>query len=75
MQNQLWTFKPVSFRWEQTLRFQTDLLELRNIATVAEFIVRCALIRPESRRLNCNLDFPDLNPDRAQRDSVARREN
>jgi len=50
-----------------------DLLELRNIATVAELIVRCALMRPESRGLHYNLDFPDANPDWAQRDTVLRK--
>ena len=51
----------------------SDLLELRNIATVAELIVRCALMRPESRGLNYNLDFPGPNPEWAQRDTVLRR--
>src|SRR5271157_5450215 len=49
-----------------------DLLELRNIATVAELIVRCAQMRPESRGLHYNLDFPDANPEWAQRDTVLR---
>jgi L-aspartate oxidase len=51
----------------------SDLLELRNIATVAELIVRCALVRPESRGLNYNLDFPAANPEWAQRDTVLRK--
>jgi L-aspartate oxidase len=51
----------------------SDLLELRNIATVAELIVRCALMRPESRGLHYNLDYPDANPEWAQRDTVLRK--
>ena len=51
----------------------SDLLELRNIALVAELIVACALKRPESRGLHYNLDYPDANPEWAQQDTVLRK--
>src|SRR5579859_1835098 len=51
----------------------SDLLELRNIATVAELIVASALQRPESRGLNYNLDYPNADPAWAQRDTVLRK--
>jgi L-aspartate oxidase len=51
----------------------SDLLELRNIATVAELIVASALHRPESRGLNYNLDYPHPDPAWAQRDTLLRR--
>lgn len=51
----------------------SDLLELRNIATVAELIIESALLRPESRGLNFNLDYPNADPVWAQRDTILRR--
>ncbi|MBM3881083.1 MAG: L-aspartate oxidase [Verrucomicrobia bacterium] len=51
-----------------------DLLELRSIATVAELIVRCAMMRPESRGLHYNLDCPEPDSAWAQRDTLLRKE-
>ncbi|MGE5547738.1 MAG: L-aspartate oxidase [Solirubrobacterales bacterium] len=45
-----------------SFRVTNDLLELRNIAMVADLIVRSALSRRESRGLHYTIDFPEPDP-------------
>jgi L-aspartate oxidase len=47
-----------------------DLIELRNILTVAELIVQCAMMRKESRGLHYTVDYPQRDDQNFSQDTI-----
>ncbi|MES2355467.1 MAG: L-aspartate oxidase [Pseudomonadota bacterium] len=45
-----------------SFRVSSDLIELRNLVLTADLIVRCAMLRHESRGLHYSLDYPHTSP-------------
>ena len=59
------------FYWN--FKITVDLLELRNLATVASLIVDSALLRMESRGLHYTLDHPETDDRHFRRNTVLHR--
>lgn len=51
-------------------RINSDLIELRNLAIVANLIIESALKRQESRGLHYTLDYPNTDPKQANADTI-----
>jgi L-aspartate oxidase len=62
-----------SYYWDHLI--DSDLIEVRNLVTVAELIVRCAMARKESRGLHYTIDYPASHDASWLHDTAIRRED
>lgn len=58
------------YYWDFTIT--SNLIELRNIATVAELIITSASLRKESRGLHYNIDYPERDEANFRKDTILR---
>lgn len=59
------------YYWD--FKVTSDLIELRNIATVSELIIKCAMKRKESRGLHYTIEYPEKDDEAFLTDTILKR--
>jgi len=59
------------YYWD--FKVTSDLIELRNIATVAELVIKCAMKRKESRGLHYTIEYPEKDDVNWLKDTILKR--
>ncbi|MEE9566092.1 MAG: L-aspartate oxidase [Desulfobacteria bacterium] len=59
------------YYWD--FKITSDLIELRNLAMVAELIIQCAMLRKESRGLHYNIQYAEKDDKFWLKDTILRR--
>ena len=72
-QNRIETIQKEIHEYYWDFKITPDLIELRNLAVVAELIIQCAMLRKESRGLHYNIQYPEKDDKFWLKDTVLRR--
>lgn len=62
-QSRLFNLVEEANEYYENFQIHSDIIELRNISTVADLTVKSALARKESRGIHYNLDYPEKLPE------------
>ena len=60
-QNRVMLLQEEIIEYYGNFKVNNDLIELRNLVTIAALTIECALTRKESRGLHFTLDYPDMH--------------